>query len=55
MGRAAAWFWRPFKSFAALDFRSVRGDFGARSAGLIGALAAGCQEDIAWRTIRCTI
>ena len=29
MGRAAAWFWRPFKPFAALDFRSVRGDFGA--------------------------
>ena len=35
MRRAAAWFWRPFKPFAALDFRSARGDFGARLAGLI--------------------
>ena len=38
--------WRPFKPFAALDFRPARGDFGARLAGLIGALAAGCQEDM---------
>ena len=52
---AAVWFWLPFKPFAALDFRAARGDFGARLAGLIGARAAGCQEDIAWRTIRCTI
>jgi len=27
--------WRPFKPFAALDFRPARGDFGARLAGLI--------------------
>jgi hypothetical protein len=33
--RAAARFWRPFKPFAALDFRRARGDFGARLAGLI--------------------
>jgi len=32
---AVAWFWRPFKLFAALDFRPARGDFGARLAGLI--------------------
>lgn len=38
--------WRPFKPFAALDFRPARGDFGARLAGPIGALAAGCQEDM---------
>jgi rhodanese-related sulfurtransferase len=43
---AAAGFWRPFKPFAALDFRPARGDFGARLAGSIGALAAGCQEDM---------
>jgi hypothetical protein len=51
----AAGFLQPFKPFAALDFRAARGDFGARLAGPIGALAAGCQEDIAWRTIRYTI
>jgi rhodanese-related sulfurtransferase len=34
-------FWRPFKPFAALDFRSARGDFDARLAGLIWALAGG--------------
>jgi rhodanese-related sulfurtransferase len=43
---AAAGFWRRFKPFAALDFRPARGDFGARLAGPIGALAAGCQEDM---------
>jgi len=42
---AAAGFWRPFKPFAALDFRPARGEFGARLAGPIGALAAACQED----------
>jgi hypothetical protein len=26
----AARFWHPFKPFAALDFRTARGDFGAR-------------------------
>ena len=38
---AAVWFWLPFKPFAALDFRAARGDFGARLAGLIGALRGG--------------
>jgi len=36
--------WRRFKPFAALDFRRVRGDFGARLAGA-GPLKAGCRED----------
>ena len=35
---AARRFWRSFKPFAALDFRRARGEFGARAAGLIGAL-----------------
>jgi rhodanese-related sulfurtransferase len=43
---AAARFWRPFNPLAALDFRPARGDFGARLAGHIGVLAAGCQEDM---------
>ena len=43
-------FWRPFKPFAALDFRPARGDFGARLAGLIvsprGGLSGGyCVAD----------
>ena len=43
---ASARFWRPFKPFATLDFRPARGDFGARLAGPIWSLAAGCQEDM---------
>jgi rhodanese-related sulfurtransferase len=47
---AAAWFWRPFKPFAALDFRPARGDFGARLAGAYrsprGGLSGGyCVAD----------
>jgi hypothetical protein len=57
--RISAWparrFWRSFKPFATLDFRRARGEFGARAAGLIGALRGDLFGRICWRTIRCTI
>lgn len=54
MWAAARFGWR-FKPFAALDFRRARGDFGARAAGLIGALRGRMSGGYAWRIIRCTI